>query len=329
MNFTNLVSHQKYFCTELVCAQYLEQQRWNGKPECPHCGSEHHYRIATRLKNPELAGYKDFYCKACMRKYTVLTGTIYEGSKVSLKLWFLALYLLSSHKKGISSIQLAKDIGVTQKTAWFMLHRLREQIREKAPQILEGEISCDETFIGGRNKNRHWDKKCPTTRGRSFIDKTPVMGLLQKDGDLRCFVISDTKSHTLQPIIFENVKRDSKLYTDDWLGYSGMHFWYYHYIIDHSRHKYKKGNASTNNIEGVWTHLKKCLYGIYHTVSRKHLSKYCDEFVFRWNNKMLSDPERFEKSFKQINDTRVLYKTLVIKDSVQNTPNNHNNKNKY
>lgn len=312
MKFKNLVQLQSYFSNELTCYRHLEHTRWNGTPTCPHCGSTEHYRTATRFKHPQLKDhYQDFVCKDCKKKYTVLTGTIYESSKVSLRLWFSALYLLTAHKKGICSVQLAKDIGVSQKTAWFMLHRLRTILEDTEPGILYGEISSDESFIGGRNKNRHWDKKCQYSGGRNFMDKTPVIGLLQKGGKLICKVIKNTRAETIQPIVFEHVALESKLYTDDYVAYTGMSFWYRHYVIDHSRKKYTKGKATTNNIEGVWTHLKKCLYGIYHCVSRKHMQKYVDEFVFRWNNRDLDDPDKFELALSFACFFRLKYKSLI------------------
>lgn len=310
MEFNSLVSMQAYFCNERVCAEYLEQQRWNGTPICPHCGSEHHYRTKTRFKNPELKDYKDFFCKACRKKYTVLTGTAYESTKISLRLWLSALYLLTAHKKGISSLQLSRDLDVSQKTAWFMLHRLRQILTENAPEMLEGEISADETFVGGRNKFRHYDKKVTHKPGRTWVDKTAVLGLLQKDGPIRCFVIESTSSHILQPIVFNNVKLGSRLYTDDWCGYSGMFFWYEHYVIEHSKGKYKKGKATTNNIEGAWAHLKRSLGGIYHSVRPRHLQRYCNEFAFRWNTRHIPDAEKFERAVRNCNETRLLYKEL-------------------
>lgn len=309
--FNSLMSLQEHFSSELICMQYLEEERWEGNPECPHCGSEHHYRTKTRFSNPELKDYKDFICKACRKKYTVLTGTIYESSKVSLKKWFMAMYLLEMHKKGVSSMQLARDIEVTQKTAWFMLHRIREMLKEKAPEMLEGVVMSDETFVGGKNKNRHHDKKVKKSQGRSFKDKTPVFGLMQEGGFVRCFVVSDTKAASIQPLVLSNVKQGSTVYTDEWWAYKGLSKYYDHHVIDHGRGQYKNGDATTNAIEGFWSHLKRSIIGIYHYVSKKHLQKYCHEFSFRYNYRDLSIFEKFRLSIRRCNDVRLLYKVLV------------------
>lgn len=311
MQAKNLLDLQQTFNNELTCAQYLEQQRWDGTPICPHCGSEHHYRTKTRLKHPELQDYKDFVCKACMKKYSVLTGTIYESSKISLRIWFAAAYILSTHKKGISSIQMATDLGVTQKTAWFMMHRLRFLFEEQSPEILTGTVEADESFVGGKNKNRHWDKKVPHSTGRSFIDKTPVLGLLQRGGKVRCFAIPDTKAGTIQPLVLANVARGSTFYTDEYSVYNGLGQFYDHQIVDHARKQYKNGDATTNSIEGFWSILKRGIIGIYHYVSRKHLQRYCNEFTYRYNHRKLPAIERFIKAIRMCNNTRLQYKVLV------------------
>lgn len=309
--FKNLIELQKYFKNELICAKYLEQQRWGGTPTCPHCGSEHHYRTKTRLRHPELKDYKDFVCKACRKKYTLLTGSIYEGSKVSLIKWIMAMYQLISSKKGISSIKLASDIGVSQKTAWFINHRLRAMFEEKAPERLVNEVEVDETFVGGKNKNRHWDKKVEKSRGRSFKDKTPVLGMLQRGGKLKCVVVPNTSAKVIAPLIVEHVQRGATLYTDDWKAYKSMHNFYDHQIVDHGRKQYKNGNACTNAIEGFWGIFKRGIIGIYNWVSPKHLQKYCDEFTFRYNNRSSTVIEMFEAAVRCCGNTRLLYKVLT------------------
>lgn len=312
MEFNSLLSLQEHFCNELVCAQYLEQERWDGNPTCPHCGSEHHYRTKTRFTNPELKDYQDFFCKACRKKYTVLTGTIYESSKVSLKKWFMAMYLLETHKKGISSMQLARDIDVTQKTAWFMLHRIREMLQDKAPEVLEGTVMADETFVGGKNRFRHKDKKVNYKVEREFKDKTPVLGFMRDDGFVRLIVIKDVKRDTIVPLVLEHVEPGSTLVTDDWRSYRLLDKDYHHEVVKHGSGQYmNEFGFTTNKLEGFWTLVKRSIMGIYHYVSRRHLQRYCHEFAFRYNYKDLSIFDRFRLAIKQCNDVRLLYKVLV------------------
>jgi len=312
-NFNQLRTH---FNNELVCFQYLEQQRWNGKPICPHCGSEHHSRTKTRFKHVDLAEYKDFRCKACDKKYTVLTGTIYESSKISLQIWFQALYLITAHKKGISSLQLASDLGVTQKTAWFMLHRLRELVSDTEFEILEGTISSDETYVGGKSKNKHKNKKTGNNQGRSAKDKTPVVGLMEENGKVVTFVVKSTDAETLHGIINSNVKKGSTVVTDAYRAYNGLGLKYKHVVVKHEDGKYVvDGSFSTNNVENFWSLFKRGIIGIYHYASPKHLQRYCEEFEYRYNNRKLTDIEKFEQAIKMAGNARLSYSDLIGKDN--------------
>jgi transposase-like protein len=173
IQFKNLQQLFDTFKDEATCREYLEQQRWNGNVECPFCAWTKVYKTNRGFKCAD---------KFCAKKFTVTIGTIYENSKVGLRTFFAALYLISSSKKGISSLQLSRQLGITQKTAWFVLHRIREMLREKAPVALKNVVEIDESFVGGKNKNRHADKKVKGTQGRSWKDKTPVLGLLQRHG---------------------------------------------------------------------------------------------------------------------------------------------------
>lgn len=175
-HFKSKLEFDAYFSSELTCALHFEKQRWNGTPTCPTCGSEHYYRFKTRLKHPELKEYKDFQCKACGKKYSVLTGTIFESSKIPLRKWFYALYKMTASKKPISSHELARELGTTQKTAWFILHRLRESLEDKTTEKLDGIVEADETLVGQKERFKHKDKKVPNAQ--SGAGKTVVMGLL-------------------------------------------------------------------------------------------------------------------------------------------------------
>ena len=170
-NFKNLIQLLDYFKDEATCVNYLSVSRWGDTPACPHCGNVGAY-ITNR-------GYK---CKAkeCHKKFTVTTGTVFENTKIDLRYWFAAIYLATAHKKGISSLQLSRDLNITQKTAWFLLHRIRLMLTNNAPQKLEGGVEVDETFVGGKNKNRHANKKIEGSQGRSAADKTPILGIAEK-----------------------------------------------------------------------------------------------------------------------------------------------------
>ena len=307
-NFSNFLQLQKYFKDERVCIDYLENLKWNGKPTCPKCGCEKLYRIPTRLKHPELAGYKDFQCsnKECKKMFSTLTNSIFEGSKISLQVWFAAMYLISAHKKGISSHQLAKDLGITQKSGWFILHRVVDQ------KIL-GLFAADEHFYGGLNKNKHRDKKVDHAQGRSVKDKTPIFGIMQTGGLIRTTVIPDTKATTLKPIIKSLVADGSILVTDEWLGYSGLGKDYSHVVVNHRSGEYARGAFSSNNVENFWSLLSRGIYGIYHHVSPEHLQRYCHEFEYRFNLRKTTDVVKFIETMKQSNGKRLTYKALIAK----------------
>lgn len=295
---------------ENACRNYLELILWEGVPVCPHCGckNDEHYKLKTK------GIFKGLYkCKDCRERFTVTVGTIFEGSHIDLRKWFIAVYIFSSHKKGISSHQLARDLGITQKSAWFMLGRIRYafQVKSLATKMF-GVISADESFFGGKNKNRHADKKVPESQGRSVKDKTPVLGMMQTGGKVHLSVVPDTKATTLKPVIEKMVAEGSIIVTDEWRGYSGLSKQYSHVVINHKDNEYVRGAFHTNNIEGFWSLLKRGIYGIYHQVSPKHLHRYCDEFAYRFNSRKATSTDRFDVSLKNVQG-RLTYKDLTSK----------------
>lgn len=302
--FRNLKELFDHFKDEDTSKTYLEKQRWNDTPACPHCGSIKVYRTNRGFKCGE---------KQCMKKCSVTVGTIFENSKIPLRTWFAAMYLIASHKKGISSLQLHRDLGITQKSAWFILHRIREALREKNSPILTDVVEVDETFVGGKNKNRHASKKVPESQGRSTKDKTPVVGVMQRGGKVRTQVVKDTKADTLHPIIVNAVKTGSIVITDEWAPYRGMGENYNHVVLSHKDGEYVRGAFHNNTIEGFWSLLKRGLYGIYHQVSPRHLFRYCHEFEYRYNSRKLKDAERFTLTLQRVNG-RLKYKDLIRKD---------------
>lgn len=302
----NLIQVFEYFADQQKCTDLLVQVRWGNGVKCPFCKCMKIYYLNGKNKR--------FKCAKCLKQFSLIKGTIFENSPISLQKWFTAIYLLLADKKGISSIQLAKSIQVTQSTAWFMLQRIRFMLRNRMTKTkLKGLIQIDETFVGGKNKNRRWDKKVKYSQGRSFKDKTPVLGMLDDSGNIKTIVISDTKASTIQPIVRKMIDRNSIIVTDEWKAYRGLENEYTHFVVDHGRSQYVNENGfTTNSLEGAWSHLKRMIIGVYHKVSRKHLQRYCDEFAFRYNTRNVTDSQRFKLALMQV-ESRLRYKDVVTK----------------
>jgi transposase-like protein len=251
---------------------YLEDRLWPNGPRCPVCkGGE---RITARKEG--------FYrCNACKEDFTVRTGTIFERSHVPLHKWIYAMYLLVTARKGISSMQLAKEIGITQKSAWFVLHRLREACGSDLEK-LQGIIEIDETYIGGIEKNKHESKKLKA--GRGTVGKTAVLGMRERSGRTRGMTLASTDKKTIQAVINEHVEAGATIHTDEagaYVGVEGSGF--KHASVNHSAGEYVRDDVTTNGMESVFAVLKRGLHGVYHHASPKHLDRYVDEFAFRLN----------------------------------------------
>lgn len=252
---------------------YLESRLWPQGATCPTCSNRD--RITTRK-----GGY--YRCNQCKLDFTVRTATIFERSHVPLHKWIYAMYLLVTSRKGISSMQLAKEIGVTQKTAWFILGRLREACGND-PTVLLGIIEVDECYIGGKESNKHDHKKLKA--GRGVVGKTAVIGMRERfSGRVKAMTIPNTTSNTLQNAILDNVAAGSEIQTDEHTGYIGIEDHFYHDMVSHATGEYSRPGVTTNGIESVWAVLKRGLHGVYHHASPKHLDRYVQEFAFRLND---------------------------------------------
>lgn len=306
VHFKNILEMLTKLPDEKSCREYVEHMRWSGKPRCVHCKCKKVYKL--NIKGEFNGLYK---CAMCRKRFTVKVGTIFEGSHISLQKWLYAIFIFTSHKKGISSHQLAKDLSLTQKSAWFMLGRIRLALEPPKVHVkFTGVSTVDESFVGGKNKNRHRDKKVPQSQGRSYKDKTPVFGMIN-NGFLVTRVIPDTKAKTLKPIIRELVEKGEIVVSDEWKGYWNLGKEFSHIVVNHQKKQYVNGDFSTNNVENFWSHLKRGIYGIYHKVSREHLHRYTAEFTYRYNTRDFGEIERFEDTLRNTENLRLKYKDFI------------------
>ena len=287
-----MISFFKTFPNEESCIEYLEKIRWNGNVISPFDETSKVYKC----KNHK------YRCKNTGKYFDVKTGTIFANTKIPIQYWLYAMFLFLSHKRGVSSCQLARDLEITQKTAWNMLHKIRKYMECENNHELSGIVEIDETFVGGKNKNRHKDKKVEKCQGRSFKDKVPVFGILERNGKVVAKVVPNTQSNSLIPIIKEYVMKDSVVYTDGW-EYTGLSDDYEQKSVDHEKHIYGRFDIldngelisiSTNGIENVWSHFKRMIFGTYYHVSKKYMQRYTDEYIFRFNTRDYSDSQRFD-----------------------------------
>ncbi len=303
--FKSILEFQKEFSTEEKCIEHLEQQRWSGTPACIHCGSLNVHRFVT---NPKVFKCRE---KECRKKFSVIVGTIYENTKLPLTKWFLATYILSVHSKGISSLQLANWLGITQKSAWHLNHRIRFMLTNNAPEKLENIVEVDETYVGGKESNKHAHKR---TVKAGAGGKAMVFGAIERNGKVRTRVISQTNIENITDAVKDFIAPQSTMVSDEHHAYNKVKDLYKHKKVNHGAKEYvrKEGDfkVHTNNIEGYWNILKKQINGIHHFVSPKHLQRYCDESAFRFNNRKEAQDERFASALSNIEGT-LQFKVLV------------------
>ena len=300
--FKSIFDLLKAFPDEQSCINHLERLRWDGNVVSPFSENSKVYKCANNK-------YK---CKNTGKYFNVRTNTIFDSSKIPLQKWFLALYVFSSHKKGISSHQLAKDISVTQKSAWFLLHRLRYAFdHPNFKAELSNTVEIDETFMGGEAKNKHSNKKNKNEQGNTLHEKQPVLGMKERNGNVVAVVVENRHKETILPIIKEAVKADSTIMTDEYSAYKDLKKEYTHLTVNHSAKEYVNAMAHTNDIENFWSHLKRGIDGIYHWCSKEHLQTYINEFTLRFNTRTFGTQERFELVLSSVGGKRLTYKALI------------------
>lgn len=299
--FTSILDLIKKFPDEQSCIDQLGAIRWGGNVVSPFNAESKVYKCKGNK-------YK---CKETGKYFNVRTGTIFEDTKLPLRTWFLAIYLIASHKKGISSHQLSRDLSVTQKSAWFILQRIRYAFdHENFVATMQGTVEADETYVGGRESNKPKHKRVTGTKGRGMVSKTPVFGMLERGGNVKAMVVPDTKGKTLLPIIQENVSPSAQVMTDEFAAYNQLKKTHEHKIVKHSLGEYANGTAHTNSLEGFWSLFKRGVIGIYHHVSKEHLQRYIDEFAYRYNTRTLTDSARFNLLLTNTTG-RLTYKELI------------------
>ena len=289
------------FPNEDAARKHFEKLRWNGKPTCPKCNSD--TKQYERTRNGRIGFY---ICRICNFEYSVRTGTVFQRSHIPLHKWFYALYQVHNSRKGISSIKLSKDLGISQASTWYMGHRVRELMLNNGLNVLKGEVEADEAYFGGKEKNKPASKKLKL--GRGPVGKIPVLGMRERGGNVVGVVIKDTSAKTIQDELNKNIDKDATLYTDEHKSYQGNKF--KHKTVNHSVKQYVDGKAHTNSIESYWALLKRGHYGIFHNLSKKHLQRYVDEFAYR-----LNDGKADQDSMEVINSllTKSVGKRLTYK----------------
>lgn len=299
----SLIEAVRHYSDLDVCEHKMALMKWDeGKPVCPKCGGHHIGRIASR---------RMYQCKAveCRKQFSVKVGTIFEDSPLGLDKWFVAVWCIANAKNGISSCELARALEITQKSAWFMLHRIREAMKTGSFRKLGGEVESDETFVGGKAKNMHKAKREKVIDGRGPVNKTAVQGILERGGEVRATVIKNTEGETLRGNVLRNVERTAAVYTDALPAYVDLQRSFLHQSVDHVV-EYVRGRVHTNGIENFWSLLKRGLKGTYTKCAPFHLQRYCDEQVWRFNNRRVGDGSRFEALLKMVVGRRLTWREL-------------------
>jgi transposase-like protein len=302
-----LVEAIRYFSDPDVCLSFLSNLRWPDGVTCPRCGSDKHSFLSTR---------RIWKCLACKRQFSVKVGTIFEDSPIALDKWLAALWMIVNAKNGVSSYEVARSLGVTQKTAWFMLHRIRLATQTGSFRKMSGEVEADESFIGGKVRNKGHKLTRYTALGKQHgrHHMTAVLGILERGpkgkSRIRTRVVPNVRRGSLVPEIQKHVEPGSVLLTDKLQSYSGLGKQFIHEVIDHAE-KYAEGRIHTNGLENFWCLLKRTIRGTYVSVEPFHLFRYLDEQAWRFNMRTLTDSGRFVETLRQIIGRRLTYRALT------------------
>jgi transposase-like protein len=297
-HFDSLFDLFEAFPDEQSCIDHLRSIRWRDGEHCPYCGGMRIYHFSDR---------RTFKCGDCRQRFSIKVGTIFEDTKLPLRKWFAAIWMITNHPKGIASTTIAKDLHITQKTGWFLLHRIRHAARTNSFNApLKGTVESDTTFVGGKNHNRHAKDRKPGQQGG--IGKEVVLGMVERDGELRAEHVRDNNAPTLRESIRKNVKPGSRIMSDGDASFRMPD--YHNEWVEHGRGEYVRGEAHTQTIDSVWALLKRQIIGIHHWVSAKHLQKYVDEMAWRFNRRDLEPPPRMNELFACV-EGRLRYRELI------------------
>src|ERR1700722_14749040 len=301
---SGLLEAVRYFSDPMACLEAVSAAKWPNGPECPRCGCKRLSFLKTRLM---------WTCLECRKQFSVKVGTIFEDSPIGLDKWMVAMWMRANCKNGVSSYQIGRALEVTQKSAWFMLHRIRYAQHHGTINKMSGTVEADETFIGGKARNMHLGKRAEKIHGRGPVGKTIVFGLLEREtGKVRASVVGTRRKHHLHAAIRENVTAGSALYTDALKSYDGLDE-YAHKVVDHAE-AYVDGNVHTNRLENFWSLLKRSIKGTYVSVEPFHLFRYLDEQSFRYNERHATDQERFHKVLGSVAEKRLTWDTLTSQE---------------
>jgi transposase-like protein len=297
-----LLQAVKYFSNPDTALACMVAIRWPDGIFCPRCESKEYSFVKTR---------RIWICKGCKKHFSVKLGTIMEDSPIGLDKWLSAIWLIVNAKNGISSYEVHRALGITQKSAWFLMHRIRKALQAGTFKKLCGDVEIDETFIGGVAKNMHESKRKHI--GTGGAGKVPVLGLLQRNGQISAHVVPDVKAETLRPYIDCHVQQGANVYTDKWVAYRHLKDQYNHGTVNHME-RYVDGEIHTNSIENFWSLLKRAIKGTYVSVEPFHLFRYVDEQAFRFNARKGNDSERFIEAAQNITGKRLTLKQLTGKE---------------